>query len=402
MITLDSNKVYIIITYGQSNGLGLGNVSDASDPILNPGASAKNYKVEWDWTNSVYTLSPNQQIVKSINDNNWNRISPSYYTVEGLDKRLTANSKPNPVFVNIAAAIGGIHLDGLKKGTGYYTKLVNAVQFVKNQFADKTVEVLFTSFIHGESDSYYHSRADVYAAGVIQLKNDLNTDLNAITGQSRRFGLYINQISWSIPGQAEGLPPQQKIKEIQRSFTDSEIVFALPTYQLDTATEDPSKPASDIHFGGYALLEIGETIADIFYKKEIAGETNLPILNKFFIQRLGANQVVVKLFNQPVNLMVDKTIPTRNDQRGFEFYDLSSNEQKIVGVEANGNDIILTFENPYTGGTLYYCYTYPYWAANATQMRHRGSIRTITGTPSLFYTKTHYSFLPAFKQSISK
>jgi hypothetical protein len=400
MVTLDANKVYIIITYGQSNSLGIANVGDATDPILNPATTSKNYKVEWDWTNSVFTLSENRQVVKSINDNSWNRVSPSYYGVEGLDKRLAAASLPNPILVNISAGIGAIELASLTFGTGYYNKLLSAIQFVKNQFPTKTIEVLYVSFIHGESDSYYVSRANLYQAGVIALKNQLNIDAAAITGQTRRFGFYINQISWSIPGQAEGLPPQIMIKDIQRKFTDPEIVFCLPTYQLATATQDPSHSASDIHFSGYSLLAIAETMTDIFFKREILGVPAV-ILTDLFTQRISSNQIVVKL-TQNAELTVDQSVITLNNQKGFEFKDAGGVDKKIIDISAAGNDIVLTLEGDFTTGTLYYCYTYPFFVNSVKYMRQAGSIRTTTGIPSSFYNATHYSYLPAFSQAIIK
>lgn len=400
-MNLNPNIVYIILTYGQSNALGIADTTDANDPVLNPSTATKNYKVEWDWTNNVFTLSTDHQIVKSINDNDWNRISPSYYTVEGLDKRLSAAGLPNPVFVNIAAGKGAAAIASLNKGNTYYNKILDAVTFTKSQFPGKTVQVLFIAWIHGESDSYYYADANAYTSLLIQMKNDINTDLAAITGQSARIPFYLNQISWGIGSQAEGNGVRMVMKEVQRELTtqDPELVFCLPTYQLPTAAHDPSAPASAIHFSGYSLLNLGEKLAQTYYDTAIRGGS-VQTPNSFFYQKVDSNKLSIRT-NSTTGLQIDPSIITYRGQKGFEFYDNSSIEQLISKVEAFESSVLITFTNNIVPGTLYYAYTQPFFVNSVKYMRQAGSVKDNSIDQSLFTGSVLYNYLPSFKMTIS-
>jgi hypothetical protein len=393
---LDPNKVYIIITYGQSNALGIADVEDASDPVLNPATVSPNYKVEWDWTNSVFTIGPNAQVVKSISDNSWNRISPSYYTVEGFTKLLVDGGQPVPTFVNIAGAVGGLMIQQLNKGTAPYQKLLDAITFTKNHFSTKTVEVLFMSFIQGESDTYRNDRAVPYYDRLVTFKNDFNTDAAAITGQVNRFPLTISQLSWGIPGQAL-ISDIQIVKTAQAFVSDPELYFTCPTYQLPTALHDPSHNASDIHFSGYSLAYVGENMAKIYFEKAILG-VKTSALNRFFYQRLSDNKVALNV-DTTRPLMVDPGPITFLDQKGFEFYTSDGAFMTVKNVETIGSVILIEFTNPIPAGGLYYAYMEPFTNGTFTTKRQTGSIRDNDSRKSIT-NQPLYNWLPSFNLNI--
>lgn len=103
-----------------------------------------------------------------------------------------------PKFICCNASQGGASINGLKKGTTAYNKIIKEVQESKNYCGNigKSYAVCAISYTQGETNNEGDSDAmskDDYKAALKQLISDFNKDIKLITGQEADVKLIIYQ-----------------------------------------------------------------------------------------------------------------------------------------------------------------------------------------------------------------
>ncbi|HEY4186223.1 MAG TPA: dockerin [Polyangia bacterium] len=212
--------------------------------------------------------------------------------------------------------------------------------------AGKTYGIGAIVITHGETDAGNGG----YADALYQLLSDYNQDLSAITGQTTRIPMFVNQ-QHSVPADS-GSVATSSLQQWQASLDHpGEIVCTGPKYQYVTSPADDTH----VHLGtqGYELL--GEKTAQVYFERVVRGNDWQPL--QPLAESVTGNVVSVQ-FHVPVAPLVwDDTLPPPHGAmipqwasgRGFEV--LASNAREtITDVEIVGDDTVqITCQDDLTG-----------------------------------------------------
>lgn len=241
-------------------------------------------------------------------------------------------------------------LDSTGGGRTYAAGISEARVFKKMaDQAGKSYGVAAVILTHGECDSQNPPFNPMYGSQLYQLYSDYNTDIKAVTGQTRDVVLLASQQS-GLPAGLDGPNVQ-----LWRAGNDhpGKIVCTGPKYAYgDYGVHLPGAPAYE---------RLGEKYAEVFDYVVNRGAPWKPVgPNK--IVRAGA--VITLTFDVPNPPLVWDThlVPPHQKMhtgwangRGFEVIDGGSNEIAIASSEIRGNDVILTLAaNPASALTVSY------------------------------------------------
>lgn len=208
--------------------------------------------------------------------------------------------------------------------------------------AGKTYGVGVVVMTHGETDC---SNAN-YKDQLIQLMADYNTDIAAITGQTYKIPMYINQ-QHGCPGAGVCDPdpngavrPIANVTEWQLGVEHKgDFVCTGPKYQYPAFSL-----TEGIHLNATGYQMLGEKTAQVYYQRAVLGQDWQP-LQPTSVERSG--RVVTVHFNVPVPpLNWDTTIDDSNitewkNGKGFELRSSSSNIT-ITSVAISGDTVKIT------------------------------------------------------------
>jgi len=244
-------------------------------------------------------------------------------------------------------------LDSMGTGRTYASGISEARVFKK--FADeagKTYGVAAILFTHGECDSQNKPYNPKYEEQLFQLWSDYNTDLKAVTGQTRDIVL--------LGSQQSSLPADNNAANVQlwRAGNDhpGKIVCVGPKYAYGDY---------GVHFTTASAYErLGEKYAEVYDYVVNRGAPWKPVgPNK--VVRSG--DVLTLTFDVPNPPLVwdshlvapHKTVHTAwAEGRGFEVTDSAGAEVTIASSEIKGNNVILTLTSPPASGlTVSYAIT---------------------------------------------
>jgi hypothetical protein len=241
--------------------------------------------------------------------------------------------------------VGGALLMYINKGNGSYKAGLSETR-VFNQLAKaagKTYGVGGIIFTHGESDA----GTPDYEAGVYKFWQDYNTDLKAITGQTRDIVLIGSQQSTTA---TQG---DSSAVQLWRGGVDhpGQIICAGPKYQYTYL--------DGLHLPGAGSMRLGEKYAEVFdlvVNKDVAWKP----LGPSKVTRAGAVITIdMDVPNPP--LVWDETIGTPHKMgphtawangRGFEVVDAAGTEIAIASAEIKGNSVVLTLMQAPAAGTM--------------------------------------------------
>jgi hypothetical protein len=205
--------------------------------------------------------------------------------------------------------------------------------------AGKTYGVAAIVMTHGETDS---SNPE-YESALVRFLEDQNTDLCAITGQSRRIPMYLSQQHAfpSGPASVGQRPIATQVPWHLGETRPRDFVCVGPKYQY------PCHPDGDgVHLSATAYRLLGEKVGAIYYEREIVGADWQP-LKPLSVHRSG--RVVSVRFQVPVApLEWDTTLdpPAIAEWargRGFELW-TRSERIAIRSVEISGDAVNVTAE----------------------------------------------------------
>jgi hypothetical protein len=168
---------------------------------------------------------------------------------------------------------------------GHYITSIDDVRRGKSE-ADKkgwSYGVPAITWMQGEAENDYRSEdwtaplsrvalMDTYANDLINLKNDWNEDILAITGQKNRIPLFTYQTYGALTGQAQ----------LVASDRDPEIIVTTPTYYTSSSLNsangyNPTVWGNWIHIDGDSERLIGEQFAKVMHRVLVDKETWLPL-----------------------------------------------------------------------------------------------------------------------------
>lgn len=210
--------------------------------------------------------------------------------------------------------------------------------------AGRTYGVGAIVMTHGETDS----GSSTYKAGLIQLREDYQADLAAITGQTATIPMYLSQ-QHAYPNSGVGGRPVSNLTVWELGVEQpGDFVCTGPKYQY------PGHENGDgVHLSALGYQLLGEKTAQIHYERAVLGRDWQP-LQPTGVERDG--RVVTVHFHVPVPpLTWDDSLDTPRiaewaDGRGFELRG-GSTRLAIASVAIVGDSVQITArdELPATG-----------------------------------------------------
>lgn len=258
------------------------------------------------------------------------------------------------------------------------TSYANAIQQVT---AAKTIanglgygyEVLVMPFHHGESDDYGSRSAPFYGAQLEQFWLDYNTDIKAITGQTRDLTMFITQCSshQRFNGSAYSSIEVYKLFKL----FPLRYVLICPKYFMSY-----SDAVAHLDTNGQNMM--GDLVGAAMAQHFLEGNPWKP-LYPTSITRSGATLTVV--FHAPVEpIVLDTTAVTNPGSFGFEYVNTSNVAVAINSVAIDNSNTLSIVLTTATAGKLRYAYTGTVGAAPGPTAGPRGNLRD-----SANYTNTY-------------
>ena len=293
------------------------------------------------------------------------RLAPNYPSSwpENIDGETPHTAMANQLSVMVRAATGhdfvSVHSAVGEDGQGMIYIKKYAVQHGLNgqsyigaltetraitrlaKAAGKTYGVGAIVISHGETDAGNHD----YEAELYQLWSDYNTDLPAITGQTRKLQMIISQQN-SLAEHSASTQAQWQAGVDH----PADLVCSGPKYQYPYF-----KDGVHLLAAGYQML--GEKYAQVYYQRVILGNNWQP-LQPVAIERSGA--VITVRFHVPAPPLAWDTnfsnphpsIAQWHQGRGFEVTSAAGERITITSAEISGDAVILTCAADPGPGTL--------------------------------------------------
>lgn len=293
-------------------------------------------------------------------------------------------------------AWGGANYEELKKGgtLGVYEKIINQTGFLNGNISE--LEYRGICCIHGEADGNQDN--DNYLADLLEWKNDFNSDLKAITGQTRDIPFFFCQCNSACGyGNVGGILstdfPTAIIQErTHRNYTD--MVLVAPKYQL------PYRDHTHITNDGERIL--GEYYAMAINHYEKFGFYN-PLRPVAVIGSTGDNKVTVKYTGIVNGLSFDVNNVKYVANYGFEYYDLEGNT--ISKVEIDGNDVVITLSGDIgSGAKLAYAFQNGEYEEDGVSQENgrgeRGNLRDNNNVFSKYTDRQLYNWGVTFRVDV--
>ncbi len=348
-----------IVGTGQSLAVGTTPVTSTTQPYNNLKLSLGGATVPpWEPNNAAFSMVP---LVEPIRPTATGYPSPYPGNIYGETPHsamanqitfLVKSVAPNRDTITVHTVVGesGQGIVALKKQTGadagdtgttgraYAATLFEAAAITRlAQAAGKTYGMSAIVMTHGETDS----GSSTYQDELIQLLSDYNTDVAAITAQTRKIPMYLSQQHAYPNGAASmGQRPVANQVEWQLGVTHKDdFVCVGPQYQY------PGHSNGDgIHLSAIGYQMLGEKNGQVYYERVVLGNDWQP-LQPTSVERNG--RVVTVHFHVPTPpLNWDDTLdaPLISEWvngRGFELRGPST-RIAIESVAINGDSVNIT------------------------------------------------------------
>jgi len=334
-ILANVGTIYYFPILGQSQAGGYNN----SPSITNTSAS-----YVYTLTNGPINSSPSGNFVGSIEGDTFTDTggSPTSSNVETIatsfaQQLKTFRNKTNTdYYVVTVHASGGAALQDLAKGgfTKKYEQLTASVARVKT-LADSIGYRLIVNpilFHGGNGDNI----GTTYKAKILDLYDDFNTDLRAITSQSEMF-LFTHQ--QRIIGS-----PDYGIQQYEASITQSNIVVVGPEYPLLLSLGGSVDYQGDqVHITNHGTRYLAMIWAQAAYYKLFQGGYEALELDISNAAVSGTNRIVIPVLNTLGSLVVTSS-------GGFELYNATtSTKMPITASVSSSTYIVLTMSSSLSG-----------------------------------------------------
>ncbi|MCF6277055.1 MAG: fibronectin type III domain-containing protein [Candidatus Magasanikbacteria bacterium] len=291
--------------------------------------------------------------------------------------------------------IGGTAYSGLKKGTSAYNNGLSQTTDVKNAATalGLTDRVIGVTAIHGESDQLA-GNGGLYQGYLEAWQSDYETDIKAITGQTRTIPLFTDQMS-SFNWYNAAFPSITLDQLSAAEDNPDKIVLVTPKYFF---TYSDSAHLTNV---GYRWL--GEYYGKVIKKVVIDGEAWRPLSPDTIVRN---DNVIYAQFHVPAGeLAFDTSLVSARNNYGFEYYD-STTSASISSVELLDSETVkVTLDSTPTGSgqKLRYAYTGVAGTVPGAQIvgSPAGNLRDTDPTSSL-YGNTLYNWAVHFDKVITE
>jgi lysophospholipase L1-like esterase len=317
-----------------------------------PGTSAK----PWDTTMSDLAVVPLVEPLRAAGSgfprpypiNLWGETHHGAMAREITRFVKAANASADYITVHTVVGESGQGMTALNKqtpttgdtGRAYQATLFEAGALTRlAKAASKTYGVGVVVMTHGETDADPPNAA--YKDQLIQLMADYNTDIAAITGQTYRIPMYINQ-QHAYPNGASNKGKRPDVNNMQWQLgVDHKDAFVCtgPKYQYEANSN-----GDGVHLSVKGAEALGEKTAQVYYQRAVLGNDWQP-LQPIGVDRSG--RVVTVHFHVPVPPLVWDTtfdapaIAEWTNGKGFELRSATANIT-IASVAISGNDVQIT------------------------------------------------------------
>lgn len=259
---------------------------------------------------------------------------------------------------------GADYTNGLRQGTAQYTVFMNNVTSTHSAIGSD-LNVAAVCFIHGESDEQDNCNGTtcsaIYRTYLPELLEDLDTDIKAITGQTRDLALFVCQMSsWTRYNKERGTVC---LEQLAAADASNYIQLVCAKYAFGQLRTEPY--ASDgVHLNnnGYRLLGdyYGQALAETF----VHGRLWAPLR---IVTATAATNTITLTYSVPsermgttsggIPLVLDVTgaapaISAGATTYGFEVSDSSPDPRYVTGVSVSGTEVTLTLNGNVRSGTV--------------------------------------------------
>lgn len=219
-------------------------------------------------------------------------------------------------------------LSGISQGTTPYNAGKAAVTTIQSLAvsAGKTYAERAMLFQHGETDSNISTSQATYLSGMIALKNNWNTDILAITGQTDRIPMFVAQVAFSDTFDTTLGPT---LAMLQAAETDSEVFIIAPGYAFRFINDG-------LHYKAHDERWIGEYFGKALHRYYIE-KRNPGTVRPLTWTRIDATTIDVAFYVPvpPLVFDLDRVWPP-DAGLGFAVYDAGGTEVPIQGVRITG------------------------------------------------------------------
>lgn len=241
---------------------------------------------------------------------------------------------------------GGKSYAEIKKGTSYWDEGLTEVTRALANVNGGTYQFYGATAVHGEADDTANTTYAQYYADLIEWQSDLDTDVKAITGQSRNVILLVSQLG------SHGTAWNIKKAQYDAAKDNANIYLAGPKYQFDSYDGSSHLSNTDYRW-------LGEYFGRVWWALIHNGDWSP--LWPTSVTRSGA--VITATFNVPTPpISFDTSILAAQANYGFVYADngdgnsVSISSVAITDANAGTIDITLDDTPTGTGQVLRYAY----------------------------------------------
>jgi hypothetical protein len=190
-------------------------------------------------------------------------------------------------------------------------------------------------FEHGETDADTGTSQATYLAAMVQLKEDWNTDVAAVTGQTDRIPMFVAQVAIGDTGMVTPTKSTTPLAMLEAAETDDEIFITVPGYIMDHS--------DGTHYTAYNQRLIGEYFGKALHRYYIEGR-NPSTVRPTAWTILDARTIEVEFYVPvpPLVFDIEKVWPG-DLAMGFSVYDGSGVAVTITDVKiVDGTKVHIT------------------------------------------------------------
>jgi hypothetical protein len=311
-----------VVLYGQSLALGTQGAPALTSTAAFPG--------------EVFVLNPAADLLCDAREGRgcgWPDVESPRTAIVETWRRLRGEGR----FVMTSHGQGSTAIAELSRGSAAYGALLDRIERTKT-LLDGDYVVPAVAFVHGPADE----GNDDYATRLAVLAEDLDRDIRAITGQTSRVHLFIDQTSsWTRPPTPHA--PNVTLAQLAACLEHRHIHCVAPQYDLDF-TEDR------LHLVAASYRALGERFGAAMHQRFDRCE---PSDAPYVETAIGADVIDVR-YNTPV--VVD--LARCPKQPGFGFELVKDGElRSIRRVTATSDDRLRIETADACGAQLRYAFT---------------------------------------------
>lgn len=223
-----------------------------------------------------------------------------------------------------APGYGATTIAQLAKGTAHFARMVEQASYglsLANAAGD-TYAVQAVTWIQGESDYLAGTTRSAYLSALNMLVADIQTDLKAVTGQSKRIAVIGYQVASHINGASDDIP-DIALAQLECAEENANFFVATPMYHFPYA--------DGFHLTGPGSQWLGAYLGLAYKRIVIDGEDWSPLRPIASVRQGG---IVEVRFHVPKGrLAFDTTTVADQPSKGFQLVDSGGSALTISNVE---------------------------------------------------------------------